>query len=58
MLDFTLSQKIGYGFGVKLSAKNILNSKIEKTIDFNNTEYVFHSYTPGRNFSLGVSYSL
>ncbi len=58
MLDFTLSQKIDYGFGVKFSAKNILNSKIEKTINFNDADYVFHSYTPGRNFSLGVSYSL
>lgn len=58
MLDFTFSQKIGYGFGVKLSAKNILNSNIEQTIDFKDTEYVFHSYTPGRSFTLGVSYSL
>jgi TonB-dependent receptor len=58
ILDFTLSQQIGYGFKVKFSAKNILDSKIKKSIEFKDKEFIYHQYSTGRNFSLGVSFSI
>ena len=58
MLDFTFSQKLLWGLGLKFSAKNILDAKVEKTIEFNGKDYIYHSYGNGRNFSLGLSYSI
>jgi len=58
MLDLILSQKIAYGFKLKFSAKNMLNSPVKKTIDFKDREYIYYSYNKGRSFSLGLSYSL
>jgi len=58
MLDFTFSQKLLWGLGLKFSAKNILDAKIEKTIEFNGKDYIYHSYGNGRNFSVGLSYSI
>jgi outer membrane receptor protein involved in Fe transport len=57
-LDFTISQKMFFGFSIKGAAKNILNTSYKKTIKFKDLEYTYQEYKPGRNFSLSLSYSL
>ena len=34
------------------------DAKVEKTIEFNGKDYIYHSYGNGRSFSLGLSYSI
>ncbi len=58
MLDFVASQEVGRGFTVKLSAKNLLDAKYEIAQTFRGTDFINRSYSQGRSFSLGVSYSL
>jgi hypothetical protein len=57
-LDLTVSQRIGYGFKTKLTVKNILDAKMERTIDFNGKEYPFSTYGLGTSVSFGVSYGI
>ena len=56
--DFTLSQKVIGGLAFKMSAKNLLDSKIRKTIEYKGAEYIFHEYSKGRSFSIGLSYKI
>ncbi len=58
MVDLTISQQIGLGFKIKFAAKNILDSKVKKSIEFKDKEFVYHEYSMGRNFSLGISFSI
>ena len=58
MLDFTLNQSLGWGFGFKVAAKNILDSKHKNVITFKDKEYIYDSYSSGRSFSVGLSYSI
>ena len=57
-IDLTLSQQIGLGFKLKFSAKNILDSKVKKSIEFKDKKFIYHEYSMGRNFSLGLSFSI
>jgi TonB-dependent receptor len=57
-LDFTLSQKILGGLTFKISAKNLLDSKVRKTIEYKGVEYIFQEYSKGRSFSFGLSYKI
>jgi len=58
MVDFTLAQNIYRGLKFKLSAKNILNEKVTKVIDYKDVEYVFRENSTGRSLSVGLSYKL
>ena len=58
MLDFNLSQRITDGLQLKFAAKNILDSKYEKSHNYKGRDYVQESYILGRTFSLGVSWSM
>jgi hypothetical protein len=59
-LNFKISQKIGPDRKVKISLaiKNILDADFERSSEYINQTYVFQSFSPGRTFSLGVSYDL
>lgn len=57
-LDFTFSQKLGYGMQLKMGAKNILNSSFKRSQEFKGKEYIYQEYNPGRSYSLGLSYNL
>ncbi len=57
-LDFTLSQRIMGGLKFKLGIGNILDSKVKKTIEFKDVEYVVQEYSRGRSISMGLSYTL
>ena len=55
-LTFVLSQNLGRGWKLKLSAKNLLNSAKEKLIDIPGGEsLVYNRYTSGRSISLSLS---
>ncbi len=58
MLDFTLTQKLWRGYGLKFGAHNLLDSKIRKVHHFKSSDYVEQEYSLGRVFSLGINYSL
>ncbi len=58
ILDLTATQDLAFGFKLKFSAKNLLNSSMRKMIEFKGTEYPFNVYTTGRQYSVGLSYSI
>jgi TonB-dependent receptor len=57
-LSFVISKKFFNAFKVKLSAKNLLDSKYYIASTFNGADYVQKEYTLGRSISLGFSYSI
>lgn len=54
-LDFLLSQKVGRGLTLKVSAKNLLNPEIERTYG-KSSDRLYSSYTKGRTFGLTMNY--
>jgi hypothetical protein len=57
-LNLLVTKSLGSHFSVKGSVKNILDSGFTLYNTFNSKEYIFQSYSFGRTFNLGVSYSL
>ncbi|MBI1178866.1 TonB-dependent receptor plug domain-containing protein [bacterium] len=55
-LDFLVSQRLGKGWKVKLSAKNLLDPAIERTYGKDGSDTLFSSYHKGRSFGLSLSY--
>jgi len=56
VLDFNAKKKFGEHFVCKMGVKNILNSKLERIITYNDEEYVYSSYSKGVTYSVGFSY--
>jgi len=56
-LDFTCSQKWG-DYKIKFGAKNLLDSKVEKTYTYQGTDYTSSQYRKGRSLSLSFSYAI
>ena len=57
-LNFNLSRRIAERWKAKVSASNLLNPAIVFVQEYKGTEYIFQNYTRGREYSVGVSYSL
>ncbi|MCP4437502.1 MAG: TonB-dependent receptor [Aureispira sp.] len=57
-LDFNVSQRIVKGLTATFSAKNLLNTSYNESIEFNGRTYNVNSYDLGMSFSLGVKYNL
>ncbi len=57
-LDFTLSARIMTDVNFKFAAKNLLNEKTRWIHHYKGGEFVHHSYSTGRSFSIGMSYGL
>jgi len=57
-LNANLSVKLARHLKLKVSGKNLLDSEFKKTHEYEGAEYIFRSYTIGRTFSMGFSYSL
>ncbi|MBT8196315.1 MAG: TonB-dependent receptor [Bacteroidia bacterium] len=55
-LDANLGKKLGEHFGVKIAAKNLLDSPYKLTQDFKDEEYIYRSYNKGITYSFGVTY--
>lgn len=58
ILNFTLTQKLWQGLSFKMAARNILGAEYKEVQTFKGKDYVVRKYSPGRTFSLGLSYSL
>lgn len=56
-LDFTLSQRLGKGFSVKFSAKNLINPNIAMTQSIGNQSFPYYTYKRGRSFGLSLSWA-
>ena len=57
-LDFTLSKGVNHLYKIKFSARNLLDSAVEKVYPFADSEYIARQYRRGRSFGIGLSYSL
>jgi TonB-dependent receptor len=58
MLNASLSKKLFQNLALKVSAKNILNSKLEKFQEFKGREYIYESYFVGSSISVELKYFL
>ncbi len=54
----TVTQPLWRRFELKAAVKNLLNDKVRKVIRFKGEDYIFHEYSTGRTFSLGLSYRI
>ena len=57
MLDFVFKTKFTENFGMGISAKNLLDPKIETVQENLNKDVLVNSYKLGRNFSLSFNYT-
>ena len=55
-LNFNFKKGLSDRFSVKLSADNLLDPEYKLTQEHHGKEYIYQSYSVGRNFSLGLSY--
>ncbi len=59
LLDFKISKKIGKYFGVSFTIKDILNSPVTRSYNFDDGEdIIFDQYHWGTNYLLGISFKL
>lgn len=58
MLNLNLKKSFAKNFSVGLKVKNILNSPVEKFMDYKNTDYYYLKYNIGRTYSISISYSI
>ncbi|HDP98600.1 MAG TPA: TonB-dependent receptor [bacterium] len=58
LLNFSISYKFINHLGVKFTAKNLLDSEMEKIQKFKGTVYNFTKYTMGRTYSIELKYEL
>lgn len=57
MLDFNFKMKFTKNFGIGLSAKNLLDPKIERVQQNPSRDITVQSYKLGQNFSLNLNYN-
>jgi TonB-dependent receptor len=57
-LDFNIKKGLGDKWSMKLAATNLLDAEYKQTHSFKGKEYNFSSYRLGRNFSIGVAYTI
>lgn len=57
-LDFTFTQGLFSSLNLKLTARNILNSKNSKVIEYKDVEYIFRENSTGRSVSFGLTYKI
>ena len=57
-LDFIVKKSFANRYTIKASAKNLLDSKIKWTQEYNNEEYIYRLIPKGMSFGLGVSYQI
>jgi len=57
-LNFSLSKGITENINLKLSVKNIMNSREKEVYTFKDQDYISKLHRKGRSISLGIKYSL
>ena len=58
LLNINFSQKLFNQFSLKLSAKNILNSRYKESYRYLGNDYVYREYTRGISFGFGIGYEI
>ncbi len=56
-LDFSFVKKFG-DFNVRVTARNLLDAKYERSSTYLGTDYVYSLFNTGRTFGLGLSYTI
>jgi hypothetical protein len=54
-LDLMVSQRLGHGWKLKLSAKNLLNPLVQRTVG-EKPDNIFSSYRKGQVYGVSLSY--
>jgi len=57
-LDLFIKKDFAENYSVRIGGKNLLNSKLLKTIEYKDVEYTVQSYTVGRTYSITLSYNI
>jgi hypothetical protein len=57
-LNFSLSKGLTENINLKLSVKNIMNSREKEVYTFKDQDYISKLHRKGRSISLGIKYSL
>lgn len=57
-LNFNIGHNFENGFGVRLSANNILNAKLQQAITFKGEEYYVQENELGTTFSIGLNFKV
>ena len=57
-LNFYFKKSLGDKWSLSFRARNLLNPEYKQTINYKGVEYIYNSYTTGRDFSLGVSFKV
>jgi outer membrane receptor protein involved in Fe transport len=58
MLNASVSKKLFQNISLKLTAKNILDSKVEKFQEFKGNEFIYSSYRIGSGIAVEIKYNL
>jgi len=58
MLNASVTKNIFQNLSLKITAKNILNSKIEKVQEFKGSDYIYQSYRVGSGISAELKFKL
>ncbi|MEW6749439.1 MAG: TonB-dependent receptor [Candidatus Latescibacterota bacterium] len=57
-LDYTLSKTLWHVYRLKLTARNLLDPQVRLVYPFMGRNYVAHSYSTGRSYSLSLGYTV
>ena len=58
MLNFNISKNFMKNFTLGFKLKNIMDSAYKKAVTYNNKEFVYQQYEPGRTYTLSISYKI
>jgi outer membrane receptor protein involved in Fe transport len=57
-IDIVFSQRLYSGLTLKAGVKNLLNSWTSRVQSFNGIDYDYHRFTRGRQFGIGLNFSI
>jgi outer membrane receptor protein involved in Fe transport len=57
-MDIFVKKDIKEHFSVRIGARNLLDAKFRKTIEYKDVEYSVQEYTVGRTFTASISYNI
>lgn len=58
MLNFNANKTFMKNFSIGFKVKNLLDSQFKKSVTYNNADFVYQQYKPGRTYTLSVSYKI
>jgi len=58
LLNASVKKTFENGFGIRLSARNLLDATFKRTMDFKGTEYTIQEFRRGISFGINLSYTI